>query len=488
MGGTSATTSVWEELSGSRSYFSSTNPIPNLNGGNNGGLRGQGYGKSEWAIMSYLARVSYNYDSKYLVTANFRADGSSKLSPKHRWGYFPSFSAAWRISGERFMENVSWIDDLKIRAGWGQTGNQSGLTEYGWMQQYNTNYFDWTKESTAVPTVGSKSNIANDELTWETTSQTNVGLDLALFRNRLTLSFDYYYKYTKDLLMTVPMPAPYPNLTRNEGEMSNRGFEIVVSSVNITKPNFTWTTDFNISVNRNRLEKLSLQQVYYYSKTADVTNDYVIRMTPGQPLSMFWGYISDGVDPETGDLIYRDLDGNGDITPSDKTWIGDANPDFTFGMTNNFSWKGLNLSILITGSYGNDIFNASRIETEGMNNGNNQTTEVLRRWRIPGQITDMPRATTSGYNLKNSTRWVEDGSYLKVKNITLSYDITSPKLRRLNISRIQPYVSLQNFITWTGYSGYDPEVSQSTSATSMGIDWGTYPNVKTVVVGLNINF
>ena len=211
-------------------------------------------------------------------------------------------------------------------------------------------------------------------------------------------------------------------------------------------------------------------------------------MTPGQPLSMFWGYISDGVDPETGDLIYRDLDGNGDITPSDKTWIGDANPDFTFGMTNNFSWKGLNLSILITGSYGNDIFNASRIETEGMNNGNNQTTEVLRRWRIPGQITDMPRATTSGYNLKNSTRWVEDGSYLKVKNITLSYDITSPKLRRLNISRIQPYVSLQNFITWTGYSGYDPEVSQSTSATSMGIDWGTYPNVKTVVVGLNITF
>lgn len=488
MGGTSATTSVWEQLSGSRSYFSTENPIPNINGGNNGGLRGQGYGKSEWAIMSYLARASYNYDSKYLVTANFRADGSSKLAPKHRWGYFPSFSAAWRISGERFMENVSWVDDLKIRAGWGQTGNQSGLNEYGYLQQYSTNYFDWTKESAAVPTVGGKSNIKNEELTWETTSQTNVGLDISLFNRRLNLTFDYYYKYTKDLLMTVPMPAPYPSLTRNEGEMSNKGFEIVVSSVNITKPNFTWTTDLNISVNRNKLEKLSLQQVYYYSKTADVTNDYVVRMTPGQPLSMFWGYISDGVDPETGDLIYRDLDGNGDITPSDKTWIGNANPKFTFGMTNNFSWKGLNLNVLITGSYGNDIFNASRIETEGMNSGNNQTTEVLRRWRIPGQITDMPRATASGYNLKNSTRWVEDGSYLKVKNITLSYDITSPKLRRLNISRIQPYVSLQNFITWTGYSGYDPEVSQSTSANSMGIDWGTYPNVKTVVVGLNINF
>lgn len=492
MGGTSATTSVWENLTASRSYFSASNnnAIPNLNGGNNGGVRGQGVGKSEWSIMSYLARASYNFDGKYLVTANFRADGSSKLAPGHRWGYFPSFSAAWRISGENFLKNVQWINDLKLRAGWGQTGNQAGLSEYGWMQQYNTNYFNWTESqyAQAVPTVGDKSNIKNEALTWETTSQTNVGVDFALLNNRLNLSVDYYYKYTRDMLMSVPLPSPYPAIMRNEGEMSNKGVEITLSSVNIAHKEFTWTTDLNVSVNRNRLEKLDLQQVYYYAKTADITNDYVVRMTPGQPLSMFWGYISDGVDPETGDLMYRDLDGNGEITPSDKTWIGNANPKFTFGMTNNFSWKGLNLSILLTGSYGNDIFNASRIETEGMYNGNNQTTEVLRRWRIPGQVTDIPRATADGYNLKNSTRWIEDGSFLKVKNITLSYDITSPKLRRLNITRIQPYVSLQNFLTWTGYSGYDPEVSQSTSATQMGIDWGTYPNVRTVVVGLNLTF
>ena len=183
MAGTSATTSVWEQLSGSRSYFSSTNnnAIPNLNGGNNGGVRGQSYGKSEWSIMSYLARVSYNYDSKYLVTANFRADGSSKLAPGHRWGYFPSFSAAWRISGEKFLRDVSWINDLKLRAGWGQTGNQAGLGEYGWMQQYSTNYYDWTltENAQAVPTVGGRSNIKNEDLTWETSSQTNVGLDFA---------------------------------------------------------------------------------------------------------------------------------------------------------------------------------------------------------------------------------------------------------------------------------------------------------------------
>ena len=492
MGGTSATTSVWEQLTGSRNYFSPdyNNAIPNLEGGNKGGVRGQGYGKSEWAIMSYLARATYNFDSKYLFTANFRADGSSKLAPKHRWGYFPSFSAAWRISGENFMKNTTWIDDLKLRAGWGQTGNQAGLSEYGYLQMYGINYTNWNEagHDQDVPTLGGKSNIKNESLTWETTTQTNVGIDWSMFNYRLSLTLDYYYKYTKDMLLTVPLPAPYPALKRNEGEMSNYGFEVSISSRNIVHKDFQWTTDLNVSINRNKLEKLDLQQVYYYAKTADMTNDNVIRMTPGHALSKFWGYISDGVDPETGDLIYRDRNGDGAITPLDKTWIGDANPKFTFGMTNNFSWKGLNLNILITGSYGNDIFNASRISTEGMYSGNNQTTEVLRRWRIPGQVTDIPRATSSNYNVRNSTRWVEDGSYLKVKNITLSYDITSPRLRRANISRIQPYITLQNFITWTGYSGYDPEVSMSESATQMGIDWGTYPNVRTVVVGLNVNF
>lgn len=491
MAGTSATTSIWENLTGNRTYFSSTNgnAIPNLNGGNNGGLRGQGYGKSEWTIMSYLARISYNYDGKYLVTANFRADGSSKLARGHRWGIFPSFSAAWRISGEKFMKDVRWINDLKLRVGWGQTGNQSGLKENGWMQLFNTNYFDWTdpKYSDAVPVVGDKRNTGNKDLTWETTSQTNVGLDFALLNNRLNISLDYYYKYTKDMLMTVIFDSQ-PDFSRNDGEMSNKGFEVILSSVNISKKDFSWSTDLNVSINRNKLEKRVLGPTAFFSKTSDVTNDYAIHMSVGKPLSMFWGYKAEGVDPETGNLRYKDLNNDGVISPSDKTWIGNANPKFTFGLTNNFSWKGLNLNVLITGSYGNDIFNASRIETEGMANGNNQTTTTLRRWRIPGQITDVFRSDNPSWNVRNSSYWVEDGSYLKVKNITLSYDISSPKLRRINITRIQPYISLQNFITWTGYSGYDPEVSQSDAATQMGVDWGTYPNVRTVVVGLNLTF
>ena len=491
MGGTSATTSRWENLSGSRNYFSPdyNNVIWGLNGGNKGGLRGQSQGYAKWAIMSYLARVSYNYDSRYYITANFRADGSSKLAPGHRWGFFPSVSAAWRISGESWMKDISWISDLKLRAGWGQSGNQAGLADYAWVQTYNTNYYDWTSTGyeEAVPTLGSKSNIGNKDLTWETTTQTNVGIDFAILDNRLTFTLDGYYKYTKDLLMSVPLPSPYPSIYRNEGEMSNWGLEFALSSVNLDRKGVRWTTDFNISMNRNRLEKLDLQQVYYYTQTSEALSEYVVRMTPGQPLSMFWGYKAEGVDPETGMMRYQDLNGDGKINSSDKQYIGNANPLFTFGMTNTISWKGLSLSFLITSSIGNDIYNASRIEMVGMYNGANQITDVLRRWKVPGQITDIPKAGELD-NLRASTRWVEDGSYLKIKNITLSYDIVHPKLKKANIARIQPYITLDNMITFTNYSGYDPEMSQYTSATSMGIDWGTYPNVKTVTFGVNIDF
>ena len=491
MAGTSATTSRWENLSGSRSYFSTdySGVLFGINGGNKGGLRGQSQGYSKWAIMSYLARVSYNYDSRYYITANFRADGSSKLAPGHRWGFFPSVSAAWRLSGEDFMKGVTWIDDLKIRAGWGQQGNQSGLDDYAWVQMYSTNYYDWTNSATAdaVPTLGSKSNIGNKDLTWETTSQANVGVDWSMFGGRLSVTLDGYYKYTKNLLMSVPLPSPNPSIYRNEGEMSNWGVELAISSVNIDAKDWKWTTDFNISTNRNRLEKLALQQVYYYTQTSEALSEYVVRMTPGQPLSCFWGYTALGVDPETGMVIYEDINGDGKINISDKHYIGNANPWFTAGMTNTISWKGLSLSFLLTSSVGNDIYNASKIEMIGMYNGSNQIKDAVRRWRVPGQVTDIPKAGELD-NLKASTRWVEDGSYLKVKNITLAYDITHPALRKAHISRIRPYVTLDNMLTLTKYSGYDPEMSQYTSATNMGIDWGTYPCVKTVLFGVNVEF
>ncbi|MBO4634830.1 MAG: TonB-dependent receptor [Bacteroidales bacterium] len=492
MGGSSITTSDWQQLSGSRSHFSPdyNNAIWGLNGGNKGDLRGQSTGWSQWTIVSFLGRAAYNFDSKYYITANFRADGSSKLAPGHKWGFFPSASAAWRISGEEFMSGASeWLSDLKLRVGWGQQGNQSGLGDYAWVQTYGTNYFDWTKteNADAVPTIGDISSMGNKDLTWETTTQTNVGIDFSFFGGRLSGAVDAYYKKTTNLLMWVPMPSPYPSLYRNEGEMSNWGVEFAVSAAPIVKNGFEWRTDFNISLNRNQLDKLTIRPVYYYGNVGDQLGESVIRLQAGHPLSNFYGYKTEGIDPETGLVIYKDLDNNGVINDSDKTWIGSANPDFIFGWTNNLSYKGFNLSILMTGSVGNKIFNVSKIDMIGMRNGANQLRDAVRRWRIPGQITDIPKANEPD-NIKASDWWVEDGSYLKIKNITLSYDISGNWLRKIHIARIQPYVTLANFVTFTAYSGYDPEVSQNTDATSMGLDFGTYPNIRTVTLGVNVDF
>ena len=491
MAGTSATTSDWQQLSGSRSNFNPDyyDKIWGLGGGNKGGLRGQSTGWAQWAIMSYLGRVAYNYDSKYYLTVNFRADGSSKLAPGHKWGYFPSASAAWRLTGEDFLKDSSWLNDLKLRAGWGQQGNQSGLGDYAWVQTYGTTYYDWTNEeyAYATPSIGGKSNFGNKYLTWETTTQTNVGIDASLFQSRITLALDAYYKRTDGLLMSVALPAPNPSIFRNEGAMSNWGLEFSLNTVNIARKDFEWTTDFNLSLNRNKLESLQLQQVYYYVNPERI-GENIVRMTPGEPLSRFWGYkVTGGVDPETGLLVYEDLNGDGDITDADKQYIGNANPKFIGGMTNNFRLYGFNLSILLTGSYGNDIFNVSKVDMIGMQNGANQLHSAVRRWRIPGQITDIPKAGET-WNAKPSDYWIEDGSYLKIKNITLSYDFQGSFLRKLNIAKIQPYVTLSNFFTFTRYSGYDPEMSQYSSATNMGIDYGTYPNVKTAIFGVNIDF
>ena len=270
--------------------------------------------------------------------------------------------------------------------------------------------------------------------------------------------------------------------------MSNWGIEFSLNSVNIDRNNFRWNTDFNISMNRNRLESLRLQKIYYFAGTSDQQGrESVIRMEEGHPLSQFYGYVSRGVDSQTGNIVYEDRNNDGRITDADKTGIGDANPDFTFGLTNTLTWKGLSLSFLITGSVGNDIYNASRVELVSMNNGYNQITDVLRRWRSPGDVTDMPKAGGTD-NLKVSSRFVEDGSYVKLKNITLSYDIRHPALKKAHISSIRPYITCGNILTLTKYSGYDPEVSEYTAATKMGVDWGSYPNVKTFIFGLNVEF
>lgn len=486
--------SSWTASKYSNNYIDGSNYadglFQTLNSANKISWTGTGSSASEWAILSYFARLQYNWNDRYLFTANIRADGSSKLAPGHRWGYFPSFSGAWRISSEPFMKDIEWINDLKLRGGWGQTGNQSGLGDYSYLASYSINRVQWFGEgfdTNAVPT-RTQSTLSNPELTWETTSQTDIGLDLTMFNNRLMLYIDWYYKRTSDMLMTITLPAgsaPARTLNYNGGTMVNKGWEITLKSVNM-KGKFSWDTDFNISFNKNKLESLRLTQVYYSAMTTDYVNDYVVRNVPGRPLGSFYGYVAEGVDPETGDMIYKDVNKDGVISASDRTYIGDPNPDFTFGLTNNFSWKGFNLNILLQGSVGNDIYNVSRMETEGMYDGKNQSTKVLDRWRVPGQITNVPKA---GWNIKNSSYFVEDGSYLRVKSVSLSYDVPRKIISKLGINRLQPYFTASNLLTWTSYSGMDPEVNQyGNNGAVQGIDWGTYPLNRSFVFGLKLEF
>ena len=489
LAGTSGTVSKWNESYLYASHFL-TPDIKTLNAANKI-EQGSGSSAAEWAIMSYLGRISYNYDSKYLLTANFRADGSSKLAPGKRWGYFPSVSVGWRLSQENFLKNVEWLSELKLRGGWGQTGNQAGISSYAYLQRYKIARQNWWgngANANAMITLTPNS-FSNPNLTWETTTQSNIGLDIALFKNRLSLAVDAYLKKTTDLLMDVPLPAtsPVPSIYRNEGEMTNKGLEFSVDSRNLTG-DLEWNTNFNISFNRNELTKLSLQKVYYYASTSEATSEQVVRITEGQPLGKFWGLVSEGVDPQTGDIKYKDLNGDGRISVSDKTYIGDPNPDFTFGLTNDFAYKNFTLSVFFQGSYGNDIYNASRIETEGMYDGKNQSTAVLNRWRKPGDVTDIPRAVKSTDNIKASSRWVEDGSYLRLKTLTLAYNVPVDALEKYGIRKIQPYFTAQNLWTLTNYKGFDPEVNEGLSGPTMGIDWGTYPQTKSFIFGLNIEF
>jgi len=442
---------------------------------------------SEWAIMSYLGRLSYNYQSRYLITANFRYDGSSKLAKQHRWGFFPSFSAGWRISSEPFMEGLTFINDLKLRAGWGENGNQEGIADYASYGLFTTSRVPIT-DPLSGPDL-ERSTFENKDLRWETTDQTDIGLDLSMFNSRIVFTVDAYLKKTRDLLLNVRVPrvgsADY--ITRNDGKMDNKGLEFNLSTKNLVHQ-LTWSTDFNISFNRNKVTALGLNKIYDYAEIYS-NGENAIRLMPGHPLGTFFGYISKGVDPETGMIIYKDLDNSGSITANDRTVIGNAQPDFIYGMTNTFTYKGLQLNIFIQGTYGNDVFNASRIDMEGMYDQKNQDIRVLKRWRYPGQITDVPKATTDMSNVRNSTRFLENGSYLRVKDITLSYELPASLIKTVKLSKLTVFGTAQNLLTLTKYTGFDPEVNAyGTSGVELGVDYGTYPHARTFIFGLNVEF
>jgi TonB-linked SusC/RagA family outer membrane protein len=446
-----------------------------------------GTSRQEWALASFFARATYDFNHKYYLTGTVRRDASSKLANK--WGSFPSFSAGWRLSSEKFMRNLTFIDDLKIRGGWGKNGNQEGISNYA-----SYGLISYSRRTPKNPLAGpsaTQTSYSNPDLKWETTAQSNIGFDISLFKTRVVLNFDAYIKKTEDVLLNVQLSntLPITSIQTNAGNIENRGIEFNVNTVNLDRT-FKWFTDFNMSFNRNKVTALNYTNVYYYGGIYS-NNQEVSIVKVGLPLGSFFGYVSEGVDPATGDIKYKDLNINGITDPGDRTVIGNAQPDFTFGFTNSFSYKRFDLSVFFQGSYGNEVYNATRIDLEGMFDSKNQSTAVLRRWTTLNTVTDIPRAVRNGSvnNVSNSSRFVEDGSYVRLKSITLSYKVLENNAKFKAIKNLSVYITGQNLLTFTKYSGFDPEVNAfGSSSTTLGVDYGTYPQARSIIVGLNVEF
>lgn len=455
-----------------------------------------------WGLKSYLLRVNYTLKSKYLFTISSRADGSSRFGSNKRYGYFPSAAVAWKIKEELFMSNVSSIDDLKVRASYGLTGNQDGIGDYPSYSLLSTqNYVLGNTLSTGI----GPSQVANPDLSWETTAQADVGVDVVFLDSRISVTTDVYLKRTRDLLLDVVIPSSsgYSSAIKNLGQVENKGIEFSVSTRNIVKA-FTWNTDLNFSINQNKVVDIGGVSQIFAGQVANIAqnvNSGIIRV--GEPLGSFYGYVTDGIyqtteelsavtDPnasKVGDRRYRDNHPDGKIDDLDRTIIGRAQPKFIGGITNNFSYKGFDLTIFIQGVYGNDILNANRFELEYLNGTTNQSRDMLDRWTPTHTDTDIPRASTTRPANRISTRQIEDGSYVRLKNIQLAYNLPSSLLKSVRLQSFRVYVTAQNLWTLTNYSGYDPEVSRyGQDSRSQGFDYSSYPAAKTIMAGVNIGF
>jgi TonB-dependent starch-binding outer membrane protein SusC len=455
--------------------------------------------REEWALASFFGRVSYDYNYKYYLTVSCREDGSSKLA--NHWGTMPSFSAGWRISSEPFMKSVTFINDLKLRGGWGVNGNQEGIDPYA---AYGLiTYYHVTPGDTLSGPGSYQYTYGNPDLKWETTNQTNIGIDLSMFNSRLSLVVDAYYKKTSDVILNVQLPnyLPITFIQTNAADIVNKGIEFSINSVILDKK-FKWILDYNMSFNRNEVTALKFPGIYTFGPIYSNNSDVSI-LEVGKPIGTFYGYVSEGVNPETGDMIYKDVNNNGIafhdgiFDTGDRTVIGNAQPDFTFGFTNDLKYHRFDLNIFFQGSYGNDIFNATRVDLEGMFDSKNQSVDVVNRWTPDNTITDIPRAVGGGNvdNVMNSTRFVEDGSYIRLKSVTLSYDIFKETDQNKGFRTFSVFITGQNLLTFTKYSGFDPEVNAFGNDTNaeeknaaLGIDYGTYPQSITLLVGLNVEF
>lgn len=457
-----------------------------------------GGNEAEWSLMSYMARLNYDYDNKYLFTATVRRDGSSRFGRNHRWGTFPSMSVAWRISEEPWFKKTDVLSDLKLRAGYGVTGSQAGVSNYGYLASYNTSVYSFGyagKEQAALVSA----TLANPNIHWEEVAQTNVGFDASLFGQRINLSLDTYIKDTRDMLVkaSIPITSGFEDTSTtytNAGKVRNTGFEFTLNTVNL-RGLLGWETSVTYTYNKNKIKDLNSAVPYYINQ---INNSYVTMLANHFPINVFYGYVTDGVfqnareveqhasqpGAEPGDIRFKDLDNNGVINDNDRTVLGNPTPTHMFSMNNLLTWKGFELSIYLQGVAGNKIFNANKIDLTGMSAAYNQLTDVLGRWHGEGTSHTMPRAVYGDPNQNNrvSNRFVESGSYLRLKTITLAYNFPKQWLNALTIENARLTLSCENVATLTGYSGFDPEVGIN------GIDLSAYPISRTFNISLNFNF
>lgn len=541
--GTEAQKSAWEGTQITKKNFSS-NDIQVLSEGDDLTSRTTGW-KDAAAIASYFGRVNYSLNDKYLFTGTLRADGSSKFGPENKWGYFPSGSFAWRIGEEKFMESLKGVSGLKLRLGYGEVGNQA-IANY----LYGSSLL---AINTPFGTAYRLEKISNPKLKWEATKQYNAGLDMGLFKGRIDLSIDFYLKQTNDMLLQLSIPSYLGGPTYNDirapfanvGKMENKGVDLSLSTHNIKTGKFAWNTDLTFSHNRNEVKELDddskvyYRNLYWYSEFQTATKTSV-----GNPLGVFYGYQTEGLfqnqadilnhavqiqDPNSvttenpngknlvdkrtgvwiGDMKFKDLNGDGVINTNDQIIIGNPNPDFTFGFNNSFSYGPLDLVVFLTGSYGAEILNYSRVQIEGQTSVyDNQAATVDNRARFslidpngsssdPANVvlanpgTDIPRPATNDNNRNNrmSDRFIEDGSYLRLQNVKLSYALPGRLTQKFKVQKLRVYANAQNLYTFTKYSGYDPEIGAfNQDPLLQNVDMGRYPSPRVFTFGIDADF
>jgi TonB-linked SusC/RagA family outer membrane protein len=447
-------------------------------------------------LVSFFGKASYTYDNKYTLDGSIRADGSSKFGVNKRWGYFPSGGFTWRASQENFVQRLNIFDELKFRVSAGLSGNQNGIGSYAalGLSTGGANYLNSPGTS--------PNQLANPDLTWETTRQVDIGTEFTILKRRLSVTLDYYNKYTYDLLLNVPVPSRsgFTTYLQNYGAVSNKGIELAVHSVNIDSRDFHWTTDFNISANRNKIVKLASD----IAQGASGRNISILRK--GYAVNSFWLYRQLYVDPQTGNAVYDDVDKSGSITAADRKIVGNALPKYTGGLTNTLSYKQFDLGFFFYFQQGNKIMNMNDffLVHGGTQANIGFVPRQLERWQKPGDKTDIPRMTTYSTNPAQndgaannyggnvaslSSRYLEDGSFLRLKTLSIGYTFPSGVVQRLRLSNARAYIQATNLFTVTHYGGLDPEVSsQGSNQNTAGYDWATVPQPRTLQVGLNVTF